>query len=122
MAEEGKMASAAQESSPEDKKSKPFPKLELLKTMQADATGMIEARTKAGLIQHAKNINSAGAVVEKSVREVLRKRLPAKYHVGQGHIVNPTLKTSPQFDLIIADNDSFPLLFTDDNGTELVLI
>lgn len=102
----------------EDKKPKPFPRLELLKTMQVEAAGLIAARTKAVLIHHVKNISSAGGVVEKSVRKVLRKRLPAKYHVGQGHIVNPTLKTSPQFDVIIADNSSFPLLFKDDNGTE----
>jgi hypothetical protein len=118
MAEEDKAASAAQESGPEDKKQKPFPRLELLKTMQIEAADMLAARTKAVLIHHVKNIRAAGGVVEASVRKVLRRRLPPKYYIGQGHIVNPTLHTSPQFDVIIADNNSLTMLFTDDDGTE----
>lgn len=118
MSEDNANAAGSHESAPEDKKPKPFPRLELLKTMQIEAQSLLAAREKAVLIHHVKNIRAAGDVVETSIRDVLRKRLPAKYHVGQGHIVNPMLKTSPQFDLIIADKGSFSLLFTDENGTE----
>jgi len=118
MSEEAKPTPSTQDSSREDKKSQPFPRLALLKTMQGEAAGLIAARTKAVLIHNVKNIGAAGGVVESTVREVLRKRLPTKYYVGQGHIVSPTLKTSPQFDVIVANNDSFPVLFQDDNGTE----
>jgi hypothetical protein len=99
----------------------PFPRLELLRTMQAEAESLIAARNKSIVVHHAKNIVSAGNIVERSVREVLYKRLPKKYHVGQGHLVNPLLMTSPQFDIIISDNDRFPILFTDENGTEWFL-
>jgi hypothetical protein len=99
----------------------PFPRLELLKTMQAEAESLIAARGKSIVVHHAKNIVSAGNIVERSVREALNKRLPKKYHVGQGHLVNPLLMTSPQFDIVITDNDRFPILFTDENSTEWFL-
>jgi hypothetical protein len=102
----------------ENQESKSFPKLGLLKTMQNEAESLIAIRKKAILIHNSKNINAAGNLVEKSIRDVLRKRLPTKFYVGQGHIVNPWLKVSPQFDIIIANNDSFPILFQDDDGTE----
>jgi uncharacterized protein DUF6602 len=118
MSEEAKPTPSAQDASREDKKSQSFPRLALLKAMQSEAAGLIAARTKAVLIHNVKNISAAGGVVETTVREVLRKRLPSKYYVGQGHIVSPTLKTSPQFDVIVANSDSSPVLFQDDNGTE----
>lgn len=99
----------------------PFPRLELLRTMQTEAEALIAARDKSIVVHRAKNIVSAGNIVERSVREVLHKRFPRKYHVGQGHLVNPLLMTSPQFDIVIADNDRFPILFTDENGTEWFL-
>lgn len=86
--------------------------------MQLEAEALIAARKKATVIHHAKNIVAAGDVVETTVRDVISKRLPRKFRVGQGHVVNPMLKTSPQFDLIIANNENFPVLFQDDNGTE----
>jgi hypothetical protein len=99
----------------------PFPRLELLRTMQIEAQLLIAARDNSIVAHHAKNIVSAGNIVERSVRAVLQKRLPRKYHVGQGHLVNPLLMTSPQFDIVIADNDRFPILFADENGTEWFL-
>lgn len=97
---------------------KPFPRLGLLKAMQGEAEDLIAARKKAILIHNVKNIDAAGRKVETSVRGVLRARLPSKYYLGQGHIVSPMLHTSPQFDAIIADTSSFPLLFKDESGTE----
>ena len=95
-----------------------LPKLELEQVMQSDAAEMVAAREKAVLIHHTRDIDAAGDEVEKAVRRVIQRKLPAAYYVGHGHIVDSLLNTSPQFDVIIADNSRSPILFITENGTE----
>jgi hypothetical protein len=58
-----------------------------------------------------------GDEVEVAVRNVIREKVPASYHVGHGHIVDATLAVSPQIDVIVTDT-SAPVLFTAENGSE----
>lgn len=44
--------------------------------------------------------------------------MPTLYYTGHGHIVDSSLSTSPQFDVIVADNTASPILFRSGNGTE----
>lgn len=53
-----------------------------------------------------------------AVREFLKKKIPTQYYVGHGHIVDQNLNQSNQFDVIIANNSTSPVLFTAKNGTE----
>ena len=93
-------------------------KLELEKVLLADAADIVAAREKAQIIHHTKDIGAAGDEVEQTVRNVLRRKLPTSYYIGHGHIVDKQLKTSPQLDVIIADNVGAPILFQARNGTE----
>lgn len=94
------------------------PKLELEKILLSDAAEIIAAREKAILIHHTKDIDAAGDEVELAVRDVLRRKLSQIYYVGHGHIVDLHWISSPQLDVIIADNAGAPILFQAKNGTQ----
>jgi hypothetical protein len=98
--------------------SESLPRLELEKVFQSDASEISLARSNAILLHHTNDIDAAGDEVEQSVRTFFQKKLPKSYYVGQGHIVDANLKTSPQIDIILADNSGAPILFKSNNGTE----
>jgi hypothetical protein len=93
-------------------------KLELREVFQADAAEIVAARDKAVLIHHSGDIDAAGDEVEQAVRSVFRRKLPVAYHIGHGHIVDAKWHTSPQLDIVLADNAGAPILFRGKNGTE----
>jgi hypothetical protein len=93
-------------------------KLELAKVLQSEANEIISARDKAEVLYGTKDIRAAGNEVEKAVRDVLRRKLSAIYHVGHGHIADSTWTTSPQLDVIIADNLGAPELLCSGDGTQ----
>lgn len=93
-------------------------KLELEKVLQSDVDEIFESRKKANLIHNTSDIVSSGAEIEKTVRNVLSRKLPKSYYLGHGHIVDKNLVTSSQLDIIIADNNNVPILFKSKNGTE----
>src|SRR6266852_6660663 len=93
-------------------------KLELEKVLRADAAEIVAAREKAILIHHSGDIDAAGDEVEEAVRAVLRRKLPSAYYIGHGHVVDSEWHTSPQLDVILADNAGSPILFRAQNGTE----
>ena len=95
-----------------------FPKLELEKIIKGDIEEINSSRQKSRVLHGTKDIDASGDEVENSVRRVIRRKLPIKYYVSQGHIVDHELSTSPQLDIIIADNSGSPVLFTAENGTE----
>ncbi|OZV68414.1 DUF6602 domain-containing protein [Winogradskyella aurantia] len=95
-----------------------LPKLEILSILQQDVEEIFSSRQKSKVLHKTKDIDASGDEVENSVRRVIRRKLPLKYYVSQGHIVDKKLKTSSQLDLIIADNTGSPVLFTSENGTE----
>ncbi|WP_141765604.1 DUF6602 domain-containing protein [Hymenobacter coccineus] len=79
---------------------------------------IVSARDKAAFIHGSTDIDAAGDQVEKKVRELISRRLPVLYYTGHGHIVDKNLNYNGQHDLIIADNNGSPVLFTAENGTE----
>src|SRR2546423_9766552 len=97
---------------------KEFSKLSLETVLQSEAAEIIAAREKARLVHRTKDIRASGDEVEQTVREVLRRKFSQAYYVGHGHIVDSEWVTSPQLDVIIADNNSTPILFTGATGTE----
>jgi hypothetical protein len=76
------------------------------------------ARKKSRVIHASGDIDASGDEIEQTFRDLLRRRLPNQYFVGHGHIVDKTLKVSPQFDVIIADNNATPVLFEAENGCQ----
>jgi len=99
---------------------KTFSTLDLEQAFQEDAAEIIAARSKARIAHQTKSISAAGRIVETAVRTVLRRRLPSKYHVGEGYIVDKNLVASPQCDVILSDDAQFPVLFQDHHGSEWV--
>ena len=95
-----------------------LPKLEIISILQQDVEEIFSSRQKSKVLHKSKDIDASGDEIENSVRRVIRRKLPLKYYVSQGHIVDEKLQTSSQQDLIIADNTASPVLFTSENGTE----
>lgn len=93
------------------------PQMEITRVLMSDAKRLFDARERCATIHHTKDTDAAGDEVEVAVRNVIRQKVPASYHVGHGHIVDATLAVSPQFDVIISDS-SAPVLFTTENGSE----
>ncbi len=85
---------------------------------EQDANAIFNARSNAIAMHKTKNIDAAGDEVELPVKEIIRKRLPGHYYVGQGHIVDSELRTSGQFDILVGDNKGSPILFSSQNSTD----
>ena len=69
---------------------------------------------------HPTDIRAAGNEVEHAVRDYFKQRLPPRYHVTSGHLIDSAHRVSPQLDIIIADNLLLPSLMTGKDGTEYV--
>jgi hypothetical protein len=95
-----------------------IPKIEILALLKEEVQEIFSAREKGKSLHKGKNIRAAGDEVENTIRRIIRRKLPIKYYVSQGHIADESLKISSQLDLIIADNSGSPVLFTSENGTE----
>jgi hypothetical protein len=95
-----------------------LPKLEIIEILKQDVEEILSSRSKSKFLHKTKDIDASGDEVENAVRRIIRRKLPIKYYVSQGHIVDKELCTSPQLDIIIADNSGSPVLFTSENGTE----
>lgn len=93
-------------------------KFELHTFFREDAERIFSARQRGIAIHRAKNIDAAGDEIELPVRDVIKRRLPRQYYIGQGHIVDHNLSTSGQFDIIISDNNGSPILFSSENQTD----
>src|SRR5437016_14284875 len=94
-----------------------LPRLEMLRVLASDAKRLTDARERCFTIHHTADIDSAGDEVEITSRRIIEARIPTTYHVGHGHIVDGTLTTSPQIDIVISDCGA-PVLFTTENGSE----
>jgi hypothetical protein len=86
----------------------------------ADARRLLDARDRCAIHHGAGDLKASGVPVETAVREFLTRRLPPQYHVSHGHIVDTGLATSPQIDVIVSDNETTPILFEGDDGTNYV--
>lgn len=98
--------------------SKPFPKLDISKIFTEDIEEIFSSRKKSKILHSTNDIDASGDEVEETIRRVIRRKLPIKYYVSQGHITDENSVTSNQLDIIIADNSGSPVLFTSENGTE----
>jgi hypothetical protein len=85
---------------------------------QAEVDRLLNSRNKSRTIHKSGNIAASGDELEEPFRAVLRRRLPSKFFIGHGHIVDQELNVSPQFDVIIADNNATPILFEGENGLQ----
>lgn len=83
-----------------------------------EAAKLLEAKKSVALIHKTGDIDASGDELEIPFRQMLAKRLPAKYYVGHGHIVDSNLKVSQQFDVIIADASAAQILYDGENGTQ----
>lgn len=63
---------------------------------QQDAEDIFSARKKGKAVHKTSNIDAAGDEIELPIKEIIRKKLPQQYYVGQGHIVDSNLNTSGQ--------------------------
>lgn len=100
---------------------KPFKELPLIKFFQHDLEKIMMAfRLSDSIRSEMSNIRAAGDEVELAVVNFFRSKLSPKYYVCDGHIVDSTLKISPQYDLIISENSKNPVLFSLADKSELI--
>jgi hypothetical protein len=78
-------------------------------------------RISSLLHKGAKNIVAGGNEVEVALRNFFKKKLTNKFYTTSGHIIDNSLKISPQFDIIIADNNKSPILHTSKDKTEFLI-
>ncbi len=94
-----------------DKKNKDFTRISINSFFNPEASYLDVSLSQVNLI-HPTNISSSGNQFEVVVREFFKQKLPNKYYISNGHIIDRELKTSPQLDIIIADNFKTPILYT----------
>src|SRR3990170_1479249 len=95
--------------------------LDIPAIFKSDADDIIKCREDAIRI-HGTNNRAAGNDVEMCVRDYLRRMLPPRYYVAQGHLIDPFGNTSSQLDVIVSDNFNLPSLQTTKDGTEYIPI
>ena len=93
--------------------------LDLAKIFADDARDLTQARKK-GIQLHSTNIRASGGHIESTFRSYLKRMLPPRYHVTNGHLIDQHGQTSPHFDVIISDNFSMPSLLTTQEETEYI--
>ncbi|HEY9681881.1 MAG TPA: DUF6602 domain-containing protein [Oculatellaceae cyanobacterium] len=97
-------------------------RLQLRELFEADADDIFAARKRGKVVRGTNNIAQSGEDVEYAVRQVLTSRLPSAYNVGHGHVVDRTLKTCGQFDVIVSDKFANPLLFSTKGNSDYLPI
>jgi len=85
---------------------------------EQEASKLLEAKKSVGIVHKTGDIDASGDELEIPFRQMLSKRLPAKYYIGHGHIVDGKMNVSPQFDVIIADSSATQILYDGENGTQ----
>ena len=86
-----------------------------------EAEGILTACKIADTIQNvASNIVAGGNEVELTVKDFFQKKLPNKYYVSSGHIIDQNLCVSNQLDIIVADNQKSPILYKTLDETEFL--
>lgn len=99
----------------------PFTTIPLHKYFQHDLEKIKMAfRLSDTILKDLKNIRAAGDQVELAVKDFFAEKLFPKYHVCDGHIVDNTLKVSPQFDIIICENSKNPVLYNLADKSEIL--
>src|SRR4051794_28161998 len=94
------------------------PAFRLDEVYDRDAQKLLGGRKSSRIIHSSGDIDASGDEIEEPVRDLLRRRLPSKFFVGHGHIVDQQLRVSNQFDVVIADATATPILFEGENGMQ----
>lgn len=94
--------------------------IRLKELFEIDAIDLMSARLKGKIIRETKDINQSGISIETTLRRILKTRLPGGYHVGHGHVVDKTLSSCGQFDVIISDSFANPFLLKTEGDSEYV--
>lgn len=92
-------------------KDRDFNKLSIDSFFNFEADHIDIAHTQVKIIHNSGDIPSSGSQLEVAIRNFFKLKLPVKYYISNGHIIDINLKTSPQLDLIIADNFRTPILY-----------
>lgn len=100
------------------KSDKDFSKISIDTFFNFEAEGIDIAHRQVKLIHNTGDIPASGNQLEIAVRNFFRKKLPEKYYMSNGHIIDTSLRASPQLDLIIADNFKTPILYKTFDETE----
>ena len=95
-------------------------KLNISNLFKREADALIRAREEAIEIHGSKNLRAAGNHVEHAVRDFLKKMLPPRYYVTNGHLIDEEGRISSQLDVIIADSFNLPSIFKAKDGTEFI--
>lgn len=105
---------------PDDKASRDFRKISIDTFFNFEAEGLDIALSQVKYIHNTGDIPSSGSHLEVALRAFFKKKLPNKYYISNGHIIDANLSVSPQLDLIIADNFRTPILYKTFDETEYI--
>jgi hypothetical protein len=83
-----------------------------------EVEGIELAHNQLRFIHKTGDIKASGDQLEISMRSFFKGKLPEKYYISNGHIIDINLHISPQYDIIIADNFKSPILYKTFNDTE----
>jgi hypothetical protein len=78
-------------------------------------------RISSLLHKGAKNIVAGGNEVEVAIRNFFKRKLTNRFYTTNGHVVDNSMKVSPQFDIILADNNKSPTLYKSKDNTEFLI-
>lgn len=99
----------------------PFQKLPFFEYFEHDLEKIMSAFRLSNSIRIGlKNTRAAGDEVELAIKNFYSSKLFPRYHVCDGHIVDNTLKVSPQFDIIITEKSKNPTLFDLSDKSEII--
>lgn len=101
-----------------DKKDKEFRKLSIDSFFNFEADTIDISLNQVKIIHNSGDIPASGDEFEIAIRNFFKNKLPVKFYISNGHIIDKSLNTSPQLDLIIADNFRTPILYRTSNETE----
>lgn len=99
----------------------PFKNLPFFEYFEHDLEKIMSAFRLSNSIRIGlKNTRAAGDEVELAMKNFYISKLFPRYHVCDGHIVDNTLKVSPQFDIIITEKSKNPTLFDLSDKSEII--
>jgi hypothetical protein len=93
------------------------PPFEFVGVMREEVVELQSALKRARILHSDSDIDSGGHHFEDSARTILQRRLPGRYDLGKGHVVDHGWASSTEFDVVIADVSAGSIFFTASDGT-----
>jgi hypothetical protein len=94
--------------------------MDLMRSLQHDAEDVLLGRARGGILVGAQDVKAGGNETEMVARGLLGRRLPKRFRVTNGHLVDSTHARSPQVDVIVVDDAACPVLFNAEDSSEFV--